>query len=186
MAAILRSSVPQNGGEGQVEPLDIRPDLEALKAAYPAVEIAEAATGHFDIRVSLDQYLDVVKFLKDRGFNYPACITAIDWKDRLELVLQLYKLVVGSRQSPLVMVRVDGLPREGAEVPSVTPLYPGLNWHERETYDMYGIRFQGHPDLRRILLPDNWQGGHPLLKDFEDKRPRRPRLVRHRDMIVSG
>lgn len=142
--------------------------------------------GNFDLKVPLDQYLDVVKFLKDRGFNFPSCLTAIDWQERLELLFQVYKLDANYFKSPTLIVRVDGLPREGAEVPSITPLYPGLNWHERETYDMYGIRFAGHPNLRRILLPDNWQGGHPLLKDFEDKRPKRPRLVRHRDTTVSG
>lgn len=163
-----------------MRPADVQPDLEALVARFPGVTVAPIPAGGYEVRCSLDTYLDVVSFLKERGFNYGSCITAIDWQDRLELVAQIYKLDPGLLNSPVVEVKVDGLPRQGAEVPSITPLYPGLDWHERETYDMYGIRFKGHPDLRRILLPDNWQGGHPLLKDFVDRRPERPRLVRQR------
>lgn len=160
--------------------MDIRGDLDVLKEKFPEVVVEEVPTGGYNVRVPLEKYLAVVTYLKEVGFNYPSCITAVDWKDRLELVVQLYKLAEGLLNPPLVMVRVDHLPREGAEVPSITPLYPGLNWHERETLDMYGIHFAGHPNPRRILLPDNWQGGYPLLKDFVDKRPKRPRLVRHR------
>lgn len=163
-----------------MERLDIQADLDGLQQQFPGVTVAPIPTGGYEVKTPLEQYLAVVQFLKDSGFNYPSCITAIDWQDRLELVAQLYKLAPEYLQPPLVEVKVDGLPRAGAEVPSITPLYPGLDWHERETYDMYGIRFAGHPNLRRILLPDNWQGGYPLLKDFVDQRPSRPRLVRNR------
>ncbi len=160
--------------------MDIRGDLDALGARFPEVAIEEVPAGGYNVRVAKGQYLDVVSYLREVGYNFPSCITAVDWKDRLELVVQLYKLTEGLTNSQIVMVRVDGLPREGAKVPSITPLYPGLDWHERETFDMYGVQFEGHPNPKRILLPDNWQGGYPLLKDFVDKRPKRPRLVRHR------
>ncbi|BDG61231.1 NADH-quinone oxidoreductase subunit C [Caldinitratiruptor microaerophilus] len=163
-----------------MEPVNVQADLDLLAERFPGVTVAAIPAGGYEVKCSLENYLDVVRFLRERGFNYGSCITAIDWQDRLELVAQIYKLHPDYLGSPVVEVKVDGLPRQGAVVPSITPLYPGLNWHERETYDMYGIRFDGHPDLRRILLPDNWQGGHPLLKDFVDRRPQRPRLVRQR------
>lgn len=155
--------------------------LDQLKANFPAIAVAEIPTGGFEVKVPPADYYALVQHMRDElGYSFPSCLSAVDWKDRLELVVQLYRLAEGLYNSPLVMVKVDGLPREGAVVPSITPLYPGMDWHERETYDMYGIRFDGHPNLRRLLLPDNWQGGHPLLKDFVDRRPKRPRLVRQR------
>lgn len=175
-----KDQAAQPGAESAA-PAAVLPEwLHSVLSRFPGAQAAPAIGG-FDLRISLEQYLDVVRCLRDdHGFNYASCVTAVDWKDRLELVTQLYQLAEGLQNPPLVMVRVDGLPREGAEVPALTPLYPGLNWHERETYDMYGISFVGHPNPRRILLPDNWQGGYPLLKDFVDRRPKRPRLVRHR------
>lgn len=125
------------------------------------------------------RYVEACEAAKEAGYIHNSCLTAIDWKDRLTLVVSLTTLDVNSDRNKALHIKVD-LPREGARVPSITKLWPTANWNERETYDMYGIRFDGHPNFRRILLPDNWQGGHPLLKDFVDKRPKRPRLVRHR------
>lgn len=164
-------------------PVDAGALADRLKAQFPELQVNPVPTGGYEVKATLEQYLDVVRYMRDQlGFNYGSCITAVDWQDRLELLVQLYPLQEGMLNPPLFLVKVDGLPREGAVVPSITPLYPGLDWHERETYDMYGISFEGHPNPRRILLPDNWQGGHPLLKDFVDRRPVRPRLVRHRGM----
>lgn len=167
----------------EYRPVDVQPDLDRIGARFPGVQVNPVPTGGHEVKVSPDQYLELVRFVRDQlGYNWGSCITAVDWNDRLELVAELSRLEADYLSPPLLLVKVDGLPREGARVASITPLYPGLNWHERETYDMYGIRFDGHPNLRRILLPDNWQGGHPLLKDFVDRRPKRPRLVRHRGM----
>ena len=78
---------------------------------------------------------------------------------RFAVVYQLYSLV--HNRSLRLMVRVA----EGETVPSLTGVWPGANWYEREVYDMYGIAFAGHPDLRRILMPEEFEG-HPLRKDF--------------------
>jgi NADH-quinone oxidoreductase subunit C len=153
--------------------------LDFLQERFPNAQIATQVNGDTEILVTTDEYLDVVKACREAGYNFPTILSAIDWKDRLTLVTSLARVNPAEVGARTIHVKVD-LPRTGARVPSITPLYPGMNWHERETYDMYGIRFDGHPNHRRILLPDNWQGGHPLLKDFVDKRPKRPRLVRHR------
>jgi len=67
-----------------------------------------------------------------------------------------------------VTMKLD-VPRDNPTVDSVSSIWSGANWHEREVYDLFGITFRGHPDLRRIVLPENWQG-HPLRKDYQDER----------------
>jgi NADH-quinone oxidoreductase subunit C len=74
-----------------------------------------------------------------------------------------------SRELQVGMFLKTRVPREDARIESVTSLWPGAEWHEREVYDLFGIVFEGHPDLRRILLPDDWEG-HPLRKDYRDDR----------------
>jgi len=153
--------------------------LDFLKERFPDAQFNTHVNGDTEILVPADRYLEVVRACYDAGFAYCSVVTAIDWQDRLTLVASLARINPDEVGVRTIHIKVD-LPRQGAHIPSITHLYPGANWHERETYDMYGIRFDGHPNHRRILLPDNWQGGHPLLKDFTDRRPKRPRLVRHR------
>ncbi len=153
--------------------------MDFLKEKFPEAQFANLANGDTEVLVDKEDYEAVIRACYEAGYTFGSCLTAIDWQDRLTLVVSLARINEAEVGAKNIHVKVD-LPRKGARIPSITKLYPGLNWHERETYDMYGIRFDGHPNHRRILLPDNWQGGHPLLKDFVDKRPRRPRLVRHR------
>ncbi len=148
-----------------------------IKSQFPNVATTTTPQGEFQVRVPAEDLFGFCKFtLEQLGFENLSCLTAVDRKDRLELVLHLYTMK--SRQ-PKLVVKVD-LPRENPEVASVTPIWPTANWHEREAFDMFGIVFTGHPDLCRILLPENWQGGFPLRKDFVDRRPERPRLTRER------
>lgn len=79
----------------------------------------------------------------------------------MEVVYHLYSYA--NRQSLSVKVKTD---RESSVVPSVVDLWKGADWNERETYDLLGIHFEGHPNLKRILLPDEWEG-HPLRKDYQ-------------------
>jgi NADH-quinone oxidoreductase subunit C len=153
--------------------------LDFLQEKFPNAQFGTLVNGDTEVLVDANDYLNVVKVCYEAGYTYCTCVSAIDWKDRLTLVSSLCRINPAEINAKTIHVKVD-LPRKGARVASITPMYPGANYHERETYDMYGIRFDGHPNHRRILLPDNWQGGHPLLKDFVDKRPKRPRMVRHR------
>lgn len=153
--------------------------MDFLKEKFPDAQFSNLVNGDTEILVPQERYEEVIRASYDAGYTYCSVLSAIDWKDRLTLVVSLCRINPEEVGEKSIHVKVD-LPRQGARVASITKLYPGANWNERETYDMYGIRFDGHPNHRRILLPDNWQGGHPLLKDFVDKRPKRPRLVRHR------
>ena len=103
----------------------------------------------------------VCRFLRDQlGFDLLSCISGADMLDHLETVYHLRSTVRG--QLLQLKVRLD---HEQPEVDSVVSVWPTANWLERETYDMYGIKFTGHPDLRRMLLDDDFEG-YPLLKSF--------------------
>ncbi|MFZ5826909.1 MAG: NADH-quinone oxidoreductase subunit C [Bacillota bacterium] len=153
--------------------------MDFLKEKFSDAQFSNLVNGDTEILVPKERYEEVIRACYDAGYKYCSVLSAIDWQDRLTLVTSLSRINPEEVGEKTIHVKVD-LPRQGARIWSISNLYPGANWHERETYDMYGIRFEGHPNHRRILLPDNWQGGHPLLKDFVDKRPKRPRLVRHR------
>jgi len=108
-------------------------------------------------------------FLRDEpelDFASLMCLSGIDYGDRLAVAYHLHSM----RHRHRLCVKAN-LPREAgaARLPSVVAVWPGANWHEREAYDLFGIVFEGHPDLRRILLPDDWPG-HPLRKDYEFPR----------------
>lgn len=99
----------------------------------------------------------------DEQFDFLTDLTAVDWpkrEKRFDLVLNLYSFAKNER------LRLKAHAAENEPVPSVTTVWSTANWLEREAYDMFGIRFEGHPDLKRILLPDEWQG-HPLRKDYD-------------------
>ncbi|HYF78202.1 MAG TPA: NADH-quinone oxidoreductase subunit C [Symbiobacteriaceae bacterium] len=153
--------------------------MDFLQEKFPDAQVATQVNGDTEVLVTKDQYLNAVKACYDAGYTFCSVVSAIDWKDRITVVASLARINPAEVNARTIHVKAD-LPRTGGRIPSIVALYPGANFHERETYDMYGVRFEGHPNHRRILLPDNWQGGHPLLKDFVDKRPKRPRLVRYR------
>lgn len=108
-------------------------------------------------------YHDFVAGLKRSGFDVFVDLCGVDYlrrRPRFEVVLNLLSYSLRRR----VRVRV-GLPSDDPLVASVTDLFPGANFYERETYDLFGIVFQGHPDLTRLLMPDDWVG-YPLRKDY--------------------
>ncbi len=108
---------------------------------------------------------DVLRVLReDAGFDLLSDVSAVDWlprDPRYDLNYHLYSLSSDARLRVKVRLPDEDHPR----VPSVVDVYPGAEWHEREVYDFFGIVFDGHPDLRRILMPDDWVG-HPLRKDY--------------------
>ncbi|MFH1336796.1 MAG: NADH-quinone oxidoreductase subunit C [Candidatus Zixiibacteriota bacterium] len=105
------------------------------------------------------------KFLKDDpelSFNFLSCISGVDFPERdprFDVVYELYSISKNHRLRLKVKVN------EEESVPSITSIWSTANWHEREVFDLFGINFEGHPDLRRILMPDDYEG-HPLRKDF--------------------
>ena len=103
----------------------------------------------------------VLRALKEKeGFDRLGNLTAVDWKDRIEMVYHLYNM----EENVKLEVKA-ALDSAAPVIESATSLYPGAEFEEREVYDLMGVEFLGHPDLRRILMPDNYPA-HPLRKDF--------------------
>jgi len=102
-----------------------------------------------------------LKNLAGLAFHYFSFVTAVDRGDHFEVLYCLQNL----EQIAMVFLRAR-IAREGESVPTLSGVYTGANWHEREAFDLFGIVFEGHPDLRRILLPEQFEG-HPLRKDYQ-------------------
>jgi NADH-quinone oxidoreductase subunit C len=127
--------------------------------------VREASTyvGQPYMVVDFSVVYQVLQLLRDdEGFDYCVDITAVHYPKRdeqFDVVWILYSFPRNER------IRVKTLLKDGAAAPSVTSIWSTANWLEREVFDMFGIRFEGHPDLRRILLPDGWKG-YPLRKEY--------------------
>ncbi|HEV7365321.1 MAG TPA: NADH-quinone oxidoreductase subunit C [Gemmatimonadales bacterium] len=143
--------------------------VAALRSQFgPAVERYFISSGQTVVYVSRDRSHDTLAWLKDtpgEEYNYLTDVTAVDYRDPerpLEVVYQLRSL--GRREDLRVKVALDK--RAPLEVRSVYDLWRGADWLEREVYDMFGVTFVGHPDLRRILMWETYAEGYPLRKDF--------------------
>lgn len=125
----------------------------------------ETRHGYAEVKVAREHLLAAARVLREEGFDYLSFVTEVDWQDRLEMLYHLFSYDY-TRQPHGVVLRAD-LPRDGLpEIPSLTAVWPGAEFMERECYEMAGIRFLGHPDLRRLLLPDDFVG-FPIRKDYE-------------------
>ncbi|MDQ0113601.1 NADH-quinone oxidoreductase subunit C [Paenibacillus harenae] len=103
----------------------------------------------------------MLKEHEELRFNYLRNVSGVDYETHMEVVYHMISLE--SKQEAAIKVRTE---RDAASVYSATPVWATANWNEREIYDLLGIDFPGHPDLRRIMMPDDWVG-HPLRKDYE-------------------
>ena len=114
--------------------------------------------------VAAERLLEIARYTRDEErFDLLVDLTAVDWpkrEKRFDLVLNLYSFPKNER------LRIKALAGEGEPVPSVESVWPTANWLEREAFDMFGIVFEGHSNLKRLLLPEEWQG-YPLRKDYD-------------------
>jgi NADH-quinone oxidoreductase subunit C len=128
--------------------------LETKPQAYPPI-----------VRLAPGALLEGLTLLRDRPelrFDFLSSVTAVHWPKRERPFDVVYHLYSTTRRQRLA-VKIDL--EDGEEAPTATGVWPAANWHEREVFDLFGIRFAGHPDLTRILMPDDWEG-HPLRKEY--------------------
>ena len=140
-------------------------ELEARFGTTPTVTGSEVA-----ITVPLERWVEAARFAKETaGCRYFNWLSAVDWKEHgFEILARLDNL-----EARVALTLRTRVPSAATPCPSLTAVFRGADWMERECYDMFGVRFDGHPDLRRILLGDDWEG-HPLRKDYAVDTPLAP------------
>jgi len=150
-------------------PPGLPPELEALRDKLAAVLGTDAVwelKGKLPaFRLPAKAIVSACKTLRQAGFDYLLFVTAVDYpsENRFEIVY-----VAGQYNGPDQIALVTDIPRDNPVVESVSQVWDTAEWHEREIFDLFGIRFENHRDLRRILLDDTWEG-YPLRKDYVDK-----------------
>ncbi|MBE0447513.1 MAG: NADH-quinone oxidoreductase subunit C [Actinobacteria bacterium] len=120
----------------------------------------------YTLTVKREDLLKAAAGLKEAGFDLFKFISGVDYPDRIKLV---YRVFSTKRQNRFGIFMKTEVPKSDPIIDSLVHIWPAANWHERETYDLYGMEFKGHPNLRRIFMPDDWVG-HPLRKDYSDDR----------------
>jgi NADH-quinone oxidoreductase subunit C len=143
----------------------MKPELQSVVTAMAAFGAASEFRDQTKIVVAPDRVVEAARTLRDQhGFNMLAALSAVDyWPQREPRFHAVYEFK-NIAQKLRIEVRV---PLNGDEpvLPTLTAVFPNANWHERELWDMFGIKIEGHPDPRRILMPEDWVG-HPLRKDY--------------------
>ncbi len=140
--------------------------LDTLKSSFPdAIEKSGNLKDKPFVQIKKEKLVDVCRYLFDQEFKHLSCITGIDYMENFEVVYNLWSY---PRREHIVLKVV--LDHNNPKIPSLTSIWKGADWLERETYDLVGIVFEGHPNLKRIFLPEGWEG-HPLRKDYPLKGP---------------
>jgi NADH-quinone oxidoreductase subunit C len=156
-----------------MEPTEIAGLLRKERFPLEVKEIAEFR-GQVSVTVRRERIVEILRFLHDApelSFDYLEDLCGVDYlgkkEPRFEVVYHLYSMEHRKR----IRIKAE-VPEDDCTIDSVVNIWEGADWHERECFDMFGIVFKGHPDLRRILMPEDWEG-YPLRKDYPVEGPER-------------
>ena len=156
-----------NGNPAKDATLEVRKDNRAivslLSASPDLILDAKFDRNELTLTVPRDQIREVCQTVQGAGYNFLESVTCVDWypgEPRFQVTYHILSHRLKERVRLCAMV--DSI---DPSIDSITPLWPAANFYEREVWDLFGVRFHGHPNLRRILMPDEWEG-HPLRKDY--------------------
>lgn len=152
------------GKQSVLEKMSDHPAIQAMTAwGVDNLTGALFDRGELTLTVPSEKIVEALSVIKDAGYNAYEDMTAVDWlpsEPRFQLTYHILSHSLKER------VRIKTwISETDPAIDSVTPVFPGANFYEREVFDLFGIRFEGHPNLRRIMMPDEWVG-HPLRKDY--------------------
>jgi NADH-quinone oxidoreductase subunit C len=154
---------PASAIKGKDAVFEAHPENAAVKALAELATDAKFDRDELTITVARETIVAATEALRQAAYNYLEDITAVDWypsEPRFQISYSL--LSFSLKQRIRLVVRLDG---EDASLDSITPAWPAANFYEREIFDLFGVHFGGHPNLRRIMMPDDWKG-YPLRKDY--------------------
>ncbi len=158
---------PQNTFVGKAAVLDGMPEHPAIKAVVAwnpdALTDARFDRGELTLTVAPESIVEACSIVQTAGYNFFEDVTAVDWfPSEPRFQLSYHILSHAYKERIRLRVMLDG---NNPTIASITPVWAGANYYEREVFDLFGVRFEGHPNLRRIMMPDDWTG-HPLRKDY--------------------
>ena len=154
---------PASAIKGKQAVFEVYPENAAVKALADLATDAKFDREELTITVAREDIIAACEAVKKAGYNFLEDVTAVDWypsEPRFQIVYHI--LSIPLKQRVRLIVLLDG---ESASLDSITPVWPAANFYEREIFDLFGVHFAGHPNLRRIMMPEDWNG-HPLRKDY--------------------
>ena len=154
---------PSSAIKGKQAVFEAHPDNAAVKALADLATDAKYDRAELTITVSRENIVAAAKAVQQAGYNFLEDVTAVDWypsEPRFQISYSIlsHKL----KQRIRLVVRLDG---DGPSLDSITSVWPSANFYEREVFDLFGVHIGGHPNLKRIMMPEDWKG-HPLRKDY--------------------
>jgi NADH-quinone oxidoreductase subunit C len=154
---------PSSSVTGKQAVFEAHPDNAAVKALADLATDAKYDRAELTITIARENIIAAGKAVQQAGYNFLEDVTAVDWypsEPRYQITYHILSMSLKERIR--LVVRLDG---ENAAVDTITPVWPSANFYEREVFDLFGVHFGGHPNLRRIMMPEDWNG-HPLRKDY--------------------
>jgi NADH-quinone oxidoreductase subunit C len=154
---------PASAIKGKQAVFEAQPENAAVKALAELATDAKYDRNELTITVARENIIAASEAVRQAGYNFLEDVTAVDWypsEPRFQIVYHV--LSMSRKERVRVIVRLDS---DSASLDSITPVWPAANFYEREIFDLFGVHFGGHPNLRRIMMPEDWNG-YPLRKDY--------------------
>ena len=154
---------PSSAIKGKQAVFEAHPENAAVKALADLATDAKYDRAELTITVSRENIVAAAKAVQQAGYNFLEDVTAVDWypsEPRFQITYHILSMSLKERLRLIVLLDSDN-----AAVDSITSVWPSANFYEREVFDLFGVHIAGHPNLRRIMMPEDWNG-HPLRKDY--------------------
>ena len=154
---------PASALTGKQAVFEAHPDNAAVKALTDLATDAKYDRNELTLTVARENIIAACQAVQQAGYEFLEDVTAVDWypsEPRFQITYHI--LSMSMKQRVRLIVRLDS---DSASIDSITPVWPSANFYEREVFDLFGVHFGGHPNLKRIMMPEDWQG-NPLRKDY--------------------